>query len=223
MISFRQQNTDDETILAEQSDYVWDPERSHELFNNIPTDISSQTISTISINKDYNRVYTITVDATPLNCNSFLPERTGNNSLNSTIINHDNLKGTRNLTQQDTQTPSHFVSKQIVETITTTEAQQRISPVQPKFTTPKLKNPPLQQTIRQSTVKPSVAQKYPQMDYPTFQPVTKPSYKQRTSHRNNFAEHNYNYVNGPKPTKPKTNTQNSFFPRSQIIPQRTIN
>ena len=36
------------------------------------------------------------------------------------------------------------------------------------------------------------------MDYPTFRPVTKPSYKQQTSHRNNFVEHNYNYVNGPK-------------------------
>ena len=49
------------------------------------------------------------------------------------------------------------------------------------------------------------------MDYPTFRPVTKPSYKQQTSHRNNFAKHNYNYVNGPKTTKSsKTNTQNSI-------------
>ena len=50
--SFRPQNTDDETVLAEQSDYVWDPEWSHESFNNIITDISSQAISTISIKKD---------------------------------------------------------------------------------------------------------------------------------------------------------------------------
>ena len=117
------------------------------LFFNIPTDISNQTISTISINKDYFRVYPLTVDATPLNYSSFLPERTGNNSLKSTFINNDNLKGTRNLTQQDIQTPSHFVSKEVVETITTTEAQRSISPVQPNFTTPKFKNPTLQQAI----------------------------------------------------------------------------
>ena len=51
--NFRPQNTDNETVLAEQSDYVWDPEWSHEAFMNIPTDISSQAISTISIHKDY--------------------------------------------------------------------------------------------------------------------------------------------------------------------------
>ena len=60
------------------------------------------------------------------------------------------------------------------------------------------------------------------MDYPTFQPVTKPSYKQQTSHRNNFAEHNYNYVYGPKPTKPfKMNTQNNLYSQSQNIPKTT--
>ena len=69
--NFRPQSTDDETVLAEQSGYVWDPEWSYELFINIPTDISSQAISTISINKDYVRVYPLTVDATPLNYNSF--------------------------------------------------------------------------------------------------------------------------------------------------------
>ena len=68
---FRPQNTDDEAVLAEQSDYVWEPEWSHESFINIPTDLSSQAISTISINKDYVTVYPLTVDATPLNYNSF--------------------------------------------------------------------------------------------------------------------------------------------------------
>ena len=42
------------------------------------------------------------------------------------------------------------------------------------------------------------------MDYQTFRPVTKPSYRQ---HKTNFAEHNYNYVYGPKTTKTNTNTQ----------------
>ena len=152
--------TDDEIVPAEQSDCVWHPEWSYELFINIPTDISSQAISTISINKDYDRVYPLTVDAKPLNCNSFFPEKTGNNSLNSTFINNDNLNGTRNLTQQDIQTPSHFVNEEIVETITTTEPQRSTSPIQSNFTTPKLKNLTLQQTIKKSTVKPSVTQNY---------------------------------------------------------------
>ena len=116
------------------------------------------------------------------------------------------MNGARNLTQQDKQTPSHFLNDETVETITTTEAQRSISPIRSNFTTPKLKNPLLQQTIIQSTVKPSIAQKYSHMDYQTFRPVLKPSYKQQKSHRKNFAEHNYNYVNGPKTTKPRTNT-----------------
>ena len=73
-------------------------------FFNIQSDKSSQAISTISINKAYVRVYPLTVDATPLNYNSFFPERTGNRSLNYTFRNHENLIGTRNLTQQDIQT-----------------------------------------------------------------------------------------------------------------------
>ena len=157
------------------------------MFIKIPTDISSKVISIFSINKDYVRVYPLTVDATPLNYNSFFPERVGNNSLNSTFINNDNLSGTRNLTQQDLQTSSHFINEETVKTMTTTETQRSISPIKPNFTTPKLINPTLQQTVIQSKVKPSVVQKISQMDYQTFRPVTKPSYKQ---HRNNFTEHN---------------------------------
>ena len=37
--NFRPKNTEEETVLAEQSDYVWDPEWSHESFINISTDI----------------------------------------------------------------------------------------------------------------------------------------------------------------------------------------
>ena len=68
---FRLQNSTDETVLAEQSDYVWDPEWSDPLFLNIPTDISSQAISTISTHKDYVKVYPLTIGATTLNYNSF--------------------------------------------------------------------------------------------------------------------------------------------------------
>ena len=53
----------------EKTQHVWDPELSHESVINIPTDISNQAISTISISKDYVRIYPLTVDATPLNYN----------------------------------------------------------------------------------------------------------------------------------------------------------
>ena len=73
--NFRLQNSADDTVLAEQSDYVWDPERSHPLSFDMPTDISSQAISTNIINKDYIKVYPLTTDAQHLNNNSFLPEQ----------------------------------------------------------------------------------------------------------------------------------------------------
>ena len=105
--NFRPQNTTDESILAEQSDYVWDPEGCHPLFLNISLDISSQAIGTISFYKEHIKIYPVTLDATPLNYNSFLPDRLGTNSSNSTLIQQENLNGTRNLTQQDVQTPPH--------------------------------------------------------------------------------------------------------------------
>ena len=112
----------------------------------------------------------------------------------------------------------------MVETITTTEAQRSISPIQPNFSTPKLKNPTLKQAIVQSRVKPSVARKCSQRDYQTFRPVTKPSNKQKTSHRKSFTEHNYNYVNRSKTTKPSyMNTQNYPYSQNQNIPQPTSN
>ena len=80
--TFRPQSTNDDIVLAEQSDYVWDPDWSHPLFLNIPIDISSQAINTISIHKKYVKVIPFTIDATCLNYNSFLPDITGNNSLN---------------------------------------------------------------------------------------------------------------------------------------------
>ena len=62
------------------------------------------------------------------------------------------------------------------------------------------------------------------MEHPTFRSITKPSYKQQTSHRNNFAEHNYYYVNRSKITKPsKMNTQNYSYSQSQNSPQQTSN
>ena len=76
----------------------------------------------------------LTIDATPLNYNTFLPD-TRNNSLKSTVIHNENLNGTRSLTQQDIQTPSHFINEEIVQTTATT-TQQNISPINPNLTTP---------------------------------------------------------------------------------------
>ena len=50
--NFRPQSNNDDTVIAEQSDYVWDPDWSHPLFINIPVTISSQAIDTISIHPD---------------------------------------------------------------------------------------------------------------------------------------------------------------------------
>ena len=77
-------------------------------------------MGTISIHKDYIKVYPLTTDATPLNHNSFLPDKTGNNTLKSTVIQQENLNGTRNLTQQDIQTLSHPTNEEIVSTVVST-------------------------------------------------------------------------------------------------------
>ena len=95
---------------------------------NIPTD--GQAKSTITIHKDYIKIYPLTTDATPLNYNSFLPDRTRNN----TDIQQENLNGTRNLTQQDIQALSHLTNEEIVSTVVTT-TQQSISPIHPNLTT----------------------------------------------------------------------------------------
>ena len=50
--NFRPQTTNDDTVIAELSDYIWDPDWSHPLFLNIPIDISSLAISRVSIHKD---------------------------------------------------------------------------------------------------------------------------------------------------------------------------
>ena len=61
--NFRPQSNKDDTVIAEQSDYVWDPDWSHPLFINIPADISSQAIDTISIHPDCIKIIPLTIDA----------------------------------------------------------------------------------------------------------------------------------------------------------------
>ena len=204
--NFRPQNSNDDTAITEQSDYVWDPEWSHPAFINFPQSISSQAISTISYVRDYVRVIPLTIEATPLNYNTFLPDMQ-NNSLNSTVIHNENLNGTRNLTQQDIQTPSHFINEEIVHTTTT---QQSISPIRPNLTTPRNTNPSQTQVTLQSTVKPSVAPKYSHMDYQTYRPMTIPSKTRKTFTRNNFAEHNYNYTHPSKTNCPPQKNFNNY-------------
>ena len=209
--TFRTQSTNDDTVIAEQSDCVWDREWSHPLFLKIQVDISSQAISTKSFHKDYVKVIPLTIDATPLNYNSFLPD-TQIHSLNSTVIHQENLNGTQTLIQQDIQTPSHFINEEKVHT-TKTITQQSISLIHPNLTTPGNKNPTLPQVTLQSTVKPSVAPKYSHMDYQTYRrPMTKPSKTRKTFTRNNFAEHNYNHVNSSKSNQPPhKNMQNHVY------------
>ena len=156
--NFRPVSINDDTVLSEESDDVWEPDWFHPFFLNIPIEISSQTVNTISTHKDYVKVTPVTIDATPLNFNSLSPDRRNNNSLNSTIMQQKNLNGIRNLTQQDIQTPSLFINEEIVETIVT-NSQQNISPIHPNLRTPRSKNPIIPQVTLQSTVEPSVVPK----------------------------------------------------------------
>ena len=211
---FRPQNNTEETVIQEQSDYVWDPDWTHPLFINFPTSILSQTIDTISIHRDYIKIIPLTIDATPLNYNSFLPD-TQDNTFNSTVLQNENPSGTQNPTQQDIQIPSHFINEEIVQTTVTT-TQQSISPIHPNFTTPQNNKVPSQQITLQSTVKPSAtfAPKYSHTDFQTYKPMIRPPRPQRTFTRNNFAEHNYNYTHPPRtnnsPRKPNSNHNNIY-------------
>ena len=168
------------------------------------------------------KVFPLTIDATPLNYNSFLPDGQ-NNSLNSTVIHQENLKGIRNPTQQDHQTPSHVKNEEIVETIVTT-TQQSISPIHPNLTLPRNKNPTLPQVTLQSTVKRSVVPKYSHMDYQTYRPMTKPSKTRKTFTKSNFVEQNYNYVNTSKTTQPpRRNMQNHKYSKNWNLPNTSTN
>ena len=221
--NFRPQNSNDDTAITEQSHYVWDPEWSHPAFINFPQSISSQAISTISYVRDYVRVIPLTIDATPLNYNTFLPDMQ-NNSLNSTVIHNENLNGTRNLTQQDIQTPSHFINEEIVHTTTT---QQSISPIRINLTTPRNTNSSQTQVTLQSTVKPSVAPKYSHMDYQTYRPMTIPPKTRKTFTRNHFADHNYNYTHPSKTNyQPRKNFSNYTKSRNwdnPMAPPNSVN
>ena len=60
------------------------------------------------------------------------------------------------------------------------------------------------------------------MTYQPFRPKMKPIQKQRTFTRNNFAEHNYNYVNRPQTSKPsRPNTQKPLVSQRQKFQQQT--
>ena len=132
-----------------------------------------------------------------------------------------NLNGTRNLTHQDIQTSSHLTNEGVVTTVVTT-AQQSISPIHPNLTTPRPKNPILPQVTLQSTVKPTIEPRYPYVSYQPFRPMMKPIQKQRTFTRNNFAEHNYNYVSRPQTSKSfRPNTQNHLLSQKQNFRQPT--
>ena len=107
-------------------------------------------------------------------------------------------------------------------TTATTTTQQSISPIHSNLTTTKSKNPTVPQVTLQSRVKPTVAPKYSHMDYQKFRPMTKLTQKQRKFTRNNFAEHNYNYVNRPQTSKSfRPNNQNHLFSQNQNFQKPT--
>ena len=62
--NFRPQTSDDETVLDDQTDYVWNPKWSHPLFINLTIDISSAAINSNFVHKDYLRITPLTIDAT---------------------------------------------------------------------------------------------------------------------------------------------------------------
>ena len=74
--NIRRQFLDDETILAKETDYIWDPVWSHNLFSNIPHDISSAAIATVSAHKYYLRKTPLKTDTSPLNYNTKFNDRT---------------------------------------------------------------------------------------------------------------------------------------------------
>ena len=54
--------------------------------------------------------------------------------------------------------------------------------------------------------------------------MTKPTQKQRTFTKSNFAEHNYNYLKKSQTSKPpRTNPQNHLFSQRQNFQQPTLN
>ena len=129
-------------------------------------------------------------------------------------MNQDNLNRTRYLTQLDIQIPSQFISEEIIETITTTEAQRSISPIQPKFTIPNLKKP--NATTNNFTINSKILCCTKTLTNRLPNVSTSKKNIIQTSHKNNFAQHNYNFVNRPKTTKPSNmNTQNNSYSQSQ--------
>ena len=161
--TFRTQ-TNDQSILADKTNNVWQPQWCHLLFFSKLNDISSEAIATISVHRDYLGVNVLLSLTDTLKYNTIVNDRTSNNSLISNFIKtQETLNGTINLTQQDIQTPSHFVNEEIVESLPTT-TQQNFPPFAQNLRHHTKKNPRI--TI-QLTVKPSVVPKYSQMGYQT--------------------------------------------------------
>ena len=74
--------TNDETILADKTDWVGTPNGRTSFYFNITSDISSAAIAANSVHKDYLRVTPLTTDTTPLNYSTMFIDKTINNSLN---------------------------------------------------------------------------------------------------------------------------------------------
>ena len=85
---------------------------------NSPNDISRAVAAAFFVHRDYLRVTSLTTDTTLSNFYAISNEKASKNNLNLTFINSKETHyDTRNLTQQDIQFLSNFVSPEVVETI----------------------------------------------------------------------------------------------------------
>ena len=71
--------------MADKTDYLWDPEWSHILFFIVPKIVSSTSVATVSLDKDYLKLTPLITNTTHLKFDTLFNDRTSNNSFNSTI------------------------------------------------------------------------------------------------------------------------------------------
>ena len=99
----------------------------------LPTDILGPASTIVSVHKGYVKITPVIIDATLLNHNTIFNDRRENSLKSKTINKQETLNRTKNLTQKDIQTPSHFINKEIVETRPKTTIQN-FSPIRPTLT-----------------------------------------------------------------------------------------
>ena len=88
---FRPQN-DDETVLSDETDFLWNPEWSQVLFFNVPSNNWKAAVATISILRDCLKVTLLKTGNTSFIYNARLNEKQFNHTLNSWFMIHKKIK-----------------------------------------------------------------------------------------------------------------------------------